>query len=219
VATIKLLVVDDDPAVLRSLSEYFKRLGHDVHQAADGKSGIQQYDRIHPEVVVLDLHLPDMSGLKVLEEIRKRGGSVVMLTGEGDVDTAVEAMRLGAENFLRKPVEMSHLLATVEKAAEKGILRRENEEMRERLTPDIRRRLVRFGLFVLLVIASIFVGKWIGGGDQGRPAAPIPVPLRQDTARAEQRDSVYRPPLPPGGGVPPGVPATGAPGGTPPVKH
>ena len=210
-ATYRLLLVDDDPAVLRSLSEYFKRLGHDVQQAADGKSGLLQFDRFHPDVVILDLHLPDITGLKVLEEIRKRGGLVVMLTGEGDVDTAVEAMRLGAENFLTKPVEMAHLLATVEKAAEKGILRRENEQMREQLHPDIRRRLIRFGVFIVLLGASLWVGSLIGGGAEARPSVPIPIRLREDSERAAQRDSVYRPPLPPGGGVGSVAP--------PPVRH
>ena len=122
--------IDDDPQVRKALGDYFARAGHEVQRSADGKTGIADFQRFHPDVVVLDLHLPDISGLKVLEELKKRGGTVLMLTGEGQVDEAVEAMRLGAENFLKKPVEMSHLLATVEKAAEKNILFKENTELR-----------------------------------------------------------------------------------------
>ncbi|HEY2825256.1 MAG TPA: response regulator [Gemmatimonadales bacterium] len=202
----RLLLVDDDPQVLKALGDYFQRSGHEVQRVADGKSAIAEFNRFRPEVVVLDLHLPDISGLKVLEEIRKRGASVVMLTGEGDIDTAVEAMRLGAENFLRKPVEMKHLLATVEKAAEKGMLRRENVELKAQLAPNVKKQIVRVALFLAFVVASLFVGRMIGSGEEARHAAPIPIPLPKDTGSAEKRDSVYRPPLPPGGAIPAGVP-------------
>ena len=184
-----------------------------MHRVADGKSAIAAYPRILPDVTLLDLHLPDISGMEVLENIRRRNAMVVMLTGQGDIETAVKAMGLGAENFLTKPIEMSHLMAVVEKAAEKGALHSENRELRARLHPNVKRQLIRLAFVVALVLASIWIGQLIGGGQVERPVAPIPVPLRPDTGRAGgNRDTVYRPPLPAGAG------GNGAPT-TNPVRH
>jgi hypothetical protein len=105
---------------------------------------------------------------------------VIMLTGYGELDNAIEAMRLGAENFLTKPVDMAHLVAAVTKAAEKGSLRVENVELKARLRPNVRRRLVRWGAFLILILISLWLGRWIGSEEQ-TPRAPIPVPLNQDT--------------------------------------
>ena len=174
----RVLLIDDEPSILKSLGDYFERLGHEVSRADAGKSGIAAFERVKPDVTVLDLKLPDMSGLEVLGALRRKNATVVMLTGYGEVETAVEAMRLGAENFLTKPVDMGHLAATVEKAAEKNQLRRENVELRARLAPNLKRRLLRWSAIVVLLAASALVGRWIGG-ERGevRPAKPIPVPI------------------------------------------
>src|SRR6267143_5118881 len=115
-ARYKILFVDDEPAILKSLGDYFTKLGHEVHLASTGNEGIATFERVRPDVSVLDLKLPDMSGLELLEVMRRKNATVLMLTGYGEVETAVEAMRLGAENFLTKPVDLKHLAATVEKA-------------------------------------------------------------------------------------------------------
>jgi two-component system, NtrC family, response regulator AtoC len=127
-----VLLVDDDPAILRSLTRYLEGLGYDVLAESVGAGGVEAYERHRPDVVVLDLELPDIHGLEVLERIRERNGCVVMLTGTGDIDTAVRSMRLGAENFLTKPVELAHLGAVVGRAAEKTRLRRENAALKAR---------------------------------------------------------------------------------------
>ena len=173
----RILFVDDEPAILRSLGDYFQKLGHDVYRADTGKGGLALFERVKPDVTVLDLKLPDITGLEVLETIRRQNGTVLMLTGYGEVETAVEAMRLGAENFLTKPVDMAHLAVAVEKAAEKNQLRRENKELRARLTPSVKRQLLRWSAVVVLLAASVFVGKWIGGTRNVRPSAPIPIPI------------------------------------------
>ena len=127
-----VLLVDDDPAVLRSLGRYLTGLGYDVLSEPHGLAGIESFERHRPDVVLLDLDLPDLNGLDVLERLRERRACVVMLTGTGDIDTAVQSMRLGAENFLTKPVELAHLGAVVGRAAEKTRLRRENAALKTR---------------------------------------------------------------------------------------
>lgn len=174
----RVLFIDDDLDVLRTLGDYFERLGHEVYRAESGRKGIALWERVRPDVTVLDLYMPEMNGLEVLEELRKKRAMVVMLTAYGEIESAVQAMQLGAENFLTKPIDMAHLAQTVEKAAEKGQLRREVTELRARLTPNLRRRILRVALLILLVVASVAIGRLIGGPDEEvRPREPIPVPI------------------------------------------
>ncbi len=126
--TPSLLLVDDDPQIVNVLSKHFEREGWTVFRAHDATSCADAYEREQPDVVVLDLQLPGISGLRLLEVLLARDpdATVIMLTGHGDVATAVEAMQLGAENFLTKPVELSHLSAAAARAHEKVELRRRN---------------------------------------------------------------------------------------------
>lgn len=173
----RILFIDDEQSILTSLGNYFRELGYEVHTAPSGQDGIGLHQRVEPHVTVCDLKMPGMSGMQVLEVLRKRRAVVIMLTGYGEIETAVEAMRLGAENFLQKPIDMPHLVAAVEKAAEKADLRRENRELRQRLTPSLQRRLMRAGVLAMLVGAALFLGSLIGRSEQERPTVPIPVPL------------------------------------------
>ena len=124
-----VLLIDDDVDVLRSIGAYFERIGYEVTRELSGEAGLATFDRNRPDVVILDLGLPGMDGMEVLEHLRQRGAAVVLLTGQGDVGTAVRAMQLGAENFLTKPVDMAHLAAATERVADKVRLRRVNESL------------------------------------------------------------------------------------------
>jgi DNA-binding NtrC family response regulator len=125
-----LLLVDDDPAVLRAIGDYFERIGYEVWRDGTGEEAMETFHRVRPDVVLLDLHLPDASGLVVLERLRREGAAVILLTGQGDIETAVKAMQLGAENFLTKPVDMTHLSAAIARVAEKTRLSRQNARLR-----------------------------------------------------------------------------------------
>ncbi len=129
-----VLLIDDDPAILSLLERFFESRGWLVSRAADGRLGAQLYEQDRPDLVILDLDLPGLSGMRLLEVLRRRDAdaTVILLTGHGDIASAVEAMRLGAENFLTKPVELAHLEAAAERAYEKVELRRRNRFFAER---------------------------------------------------------------------------------------
>jgi DNA-binding NtrC family response regulator len=130
-----LLIVDDDPDVLQAVGDYFDRIGYEVFREATGEAGIAACIRHRPDAVLLDLRLPGMDGLQVLEELRLHDTAVLLVTGHGDIATAVRAMQMGAEHFLTKPVDMPLLAAAVARALEKVHLKRHNAVLASRLAP------------------------------------------------------------------------------------
>ena len=127
-----VLLIDDDVDVLRSIGNHFERLGYEVTRELTGEAGLATFERLRPEVVILDLRLPGMDGLQVLDQLRQRDAAVILLAGPGDAATAVRAMQLGAENFLTRPVDMAHLAAATARVADKVRLRRINEALHTR---------------------------------------------------------------------------------------
>jgi DNA-binding NtrC family response regulator len=130
-----LLIVDDDADVLRTVGDYFERLGYEVYREDSGEAALEAYARHRPEVVILDLRLPGVDGMQVLEELRRMDAAVLLLTGHGDIETAVRAMQLGAENFLAKPVDMPLLAAAAARALDKVRLKRHNALLVSRQAP------------------------------------------------------------------------------------
>jgi len=128
-----VLLVDDEPAIVRLLARFFERQEWEVFQALSGEDGVRTYEAQRPDLVVLDVNLPGLSGLHTLEVLVARGATVLMLTGAAEVSTAVEAMQLGAESFLTKPVDFAHLQSAAERAVEKVELRRANQLLSERI--------------------------------------------------------------------------------------
>jgi DNA-binding NtrC family response regulator len=127
-----ILLVDDDALVVKALSRSLQALGYEVTAETTGVGGAERFERDRPDLVILDLELPDLHGLEILERVREHDAVVVVLTGTGDIESAVRAMQLGAENFLTKPVALEHLEAVVLRAVEKARLRRENEMLKAR---------------------------------------------------------------------------------------
>lgn len=194
----RLLIVDDDEAVLKGLASYFEQLEYETLKAATGKAGIMAFNNQAPDVTILDLRLPDIDGLQVLEVLRQKKAMVILLTGYGDIPTAVQAMRLGAENFLTKPVEMDHLTATIERAFEKVELRKENVRLRE-LLPTSGKRASRFLAGAALVAGALLVGWMLGGDPDSRrepPAAIAPTRPLPPTAQDRRVDSLIQVPTP-----------------------
>jgi len=131
----RLLVVDDDVALLRALERTFRQAGYDVTAVANGEQALALMRERVPTLVISDLMMPGMDGIELLREARALDPppEVLLITGNASVERAVEAMRLGAFDFVEKPIQRDRLLMLVQRALERRVLTRENAQLRERL--------------------------------------------------------------------------------------
>ena len=131
---IRVLVIDDDPGVRDYLEALVSRQGYQVFAVEDGEQALRTLDDTRPDLVTLDVVLPGIDGIETLRQLKQRlpDVPVVMLSGHGQARTIVEAMRLGASDFLRKPFEVEELELAFQKALEKHALKLEVEELRGR---------------------------------------------------------------------------------------
>jgi DNA-binding NtrC family response regulator len=132
-----LLLVDDDLTFRRVMSGELERLGLEITGAGSGEEAIQAAAKLEPEVVLLDLQLPDMDGLQVLQAIREKspGSEVIMLTGHGSFDTAIQAIRMGAFDYLAKPCPLDELEVRIQRALERRALQQRASLLERGLTP------------------------------------------------------------------------------------
>ena len=129
-----VLLVEDDPSGREMAAYNLRSAGYEVDTAAHGGEGLALFDRRHHELVITDLRMPTMSGMDLLRELHGRAPDVpvIMVTAFGDVDTAVEAMKAGAHDFLPKPFSRDQLLLRAERALHSAALRAEVRELRAR---------------------------------------------------------------------------------------
>ncbi|HMU99804.1 MAG TPA: sigma-54 dependent transcriptional regulator [Rhodocyclaceae bacterium] len=113
-----ILVIDDEAVLAKNIRLYLERSGYEVRTAGSAEEGETLIAEFCPDIILLDYQLPGRSGLELLASLRNLGGGipVIMLTGQGSVDLAVEAMKLGAVDFLTKPLVLSKLRLSIEKA-------------------------------------------------------------------------------------------------------
>ena len=141
---LRVLVVDDDRHLAAAIAESLERRGHAVTTAVSGKAGAARIEQDEFDVVLTDLRMADLGeqgGLTIVRSVREHlpDAEVYVITGYGDVKTAVEAMKLGAAHYLLKPIDMTELRAIVGKSAERVKLARSNRELRQQIDE-------RFGL-------------------------------------------------------------------------
>ncbi|MHC8441233.1 MAG: sigma-54-dependent transcriptional regulator [Candidatus Eutrophobiaceae bacterium] len=125
----KILIVDDEPDIRSLVQEILEDEGYTVCQAEDGRGARQAFLREQPQLVLLDVWMPDVDGITLLKEWKEGQKSdvpVVVMSGHGTVKTAVEATRLGAYDYIEKPLSTAKLLLTVRHALESGDMHREN---------------------------------------------------------------------------------------------
>ena len=122
----RILIVDDEPFNLDLLAQEVRELGYDVERARDGAEALTRTESYRPDLMLLDYMMPGMNGLDVLQEIRRREWDVpvIMITAHGSIDVAVQAMKLGAADFIEKPFEPDHMAVIIRKVLEHGRLAR-----------------------------------------------------------------------------------------------
>ncbi len=132
----KILIIDDDTSLRRVLEFNLQEEGYRVFAAADGEAGLALFDGEQPDLVITDLKMPGISGFQVLAAVKERSPQtpVIVITAFGAVETAVEAMKLGAYDYITKPFNRDELRLTVRKALEMRGLTEENRRLKEELS-------------------------------------------------------------------------------------
>jgi DNA-binding NtrC family response regulator len=147
----RVLIVEDDPSTRLGLTELVRTWGFTSDAAANGEEALERVTEFRPSIIISDMVMPRMGGMELLEALKDEGGlTIVLLTAQGTVETAVEAIKLGAYDYLTKPVEPQRLKILLDKVVER------HETMRE--VRGLRRQLREHGTF----------GKMIGNSPQMR---------------------------------------------------
>jgi len=135
-----ILVVDDEPDIRNLVQEILVDEGYDVSVAEDAAAAREARRARRPDLTLLDIWMPDVDGISLLKEWQEQGAltaPVIMMSGHGTVETAVEATRLGAYDFIEKPLSLAKLLLTIERALEADKLQRENVDLKDHLLTAI----------------------------------------------------------------------------------
>jgi len=137
----RILIVDDEENIRKSLKMILEYEGYTIYEAGDGVEARQRLDE-HPEIdlVLLDIKLPDIDGLALLAEIKKRplAPEVIMISGHGTIPMAVEATKLGAFDFLEKPLHRDRIILSLNHALESRDLRSAFQEIKKKAEKDTR---------------------------------------------------------------------------------
>lgn len=139
----RALVIDDEASIRESFRFYLEDNNYTVDEAANGRDGLEQFSNHPPDIVLVDLRMPEVDGHQVLEKISKESPDtpLVVISGTGRIGDVVEALRLGAWDYLLKPVtDLSIVGHAVEKALERARLLRENRDYQNHLENEVERR-------------------------------------------------------------------------------
>ena len=114
----KILIIDDEKSIRRALKEILEYEDFEVDEAEDGKEGLEKALAGYYDLIFCDIKMPKMDGIEVLTELQKEKveSPIVMISGHGNIETAVEAIKLGAFDFIEKPLDLNRILVTVRNA-------------------------------------------------------------------------------------------------------
>lgn len=131
----KILLIDDEAAIRSALKEILEYESYEVKEAEDGATGIKLIEKEEFDLVFCDIKMPRMDGLEVLEKIKEKNSElpVVMMTGHGTVETAVESLKKGAFDFIQKPLDLNRILVTVRNATDVKALVQETKILRKKV--------------------------------------------------------------------------------------
>ena len=132
---MKILVVDDERAIRNSLKEILSDEGYNVDVAEDGPTAIDMAEKERYDVIFCDIKMPNMEGTEVLEKLRTDGvdSAIIMISGHGDIDTAVECIKKGAFDFIQKPLDLNRILITIKNATERTQIITENTNLKKKV--------------------------------------------------------------------------------------
>lgn len=132
---MRVLIVDDERAIRNSLKEILTDEGYDADIAEDGAAAISKVEKEKFDVIFCDIKMPGMDGIEVLDKLVEMGvdTAVVMISGHGDIDTAVECIKKGAFDFVQKPLDLNRILITVKNASERQTLASQNKVLKKRV--------------------------------------------------------------------------------------
>ena len=132
----KILVVDDERSIRNSMKDILQYEGHDVVLAENGLEGLVSVKSEKPDIVFCDIKMPKMEGIEVLERIKEFSTDtpVIMISGHGTIDTAIEAIRKGAYDFIEKPLDLNRLLITIKNATDKHQLIHETKTLKNKVS-------------------------------------------------------------------------------------
>ena len=129
----KILIIDDEISIRRTLKEILEFENYKVDAAEDGKAGLKAATETQYDVIFCDIKMPQMDGLEVLVELKKAGVStpVIMISGHGNIETAVDSIKTGAYDFIEKPLDLNRILVTIKNALEKADLVQETKVLKK----------------------------------------------------------------------------------------
>jgi DNA-binding NtrC family response regulator len=130
-----ILVVDDEESIRKLLRVRLTREGYSVQEAENGKEALKKVEIYDPLAVVSDIRMPEMDGFEFLDELSKQDNapSVVLITGHGEKECAIQAVRTGAYDYIEKPFDLDQVMATVARAVEATVLKRQNVDLMSKL--------------------------------------------------------------------------------------
>ncbi len=155
----KLLLIDDEPDILRVLSMSLRADGYEVFTAENGAAGLEAFEKENPDIVITDIKMPGMDGIEVLGKIKARepDAEVIIITGHGDIDNAIEALKFGASDYINKPIRDEALSIALQRARDKLEIRQQLKEYTinlEKKVKDATREIRRRSDFQIRLIRS-----------------------------------------------------------------
>ena len=132
---MKILIIDDERSIRNSLKEILADEGYDVDVAENGAQGCAMVDKERYSVIFCDIKMPEMDGMEVLDRLAQMGvdSAVIMISGHGDIDTAVECIKKGAFDFIQKPLDLNRILITIKNATDKVSLVKETKILKKKV--------------------------------------------------------------------------------------
>ncbi|MBO8444189.1 MAG: sigma-54-dependent Fis family transcriptional regulator [Bacteroidetes bacterium] len=133
---MKLLIIDDERSIRNSLKEILADEGYEVDVAEDGSIGCEKAEKERYDAIFCDIKMPNMDGIEVLDKLHRDGvdSAVIMISGHGDIDTAVECIKKGAFDFIQKPLDLNRILITIKNATDKATLVKETTRLTNETT-------------------------------------------------------------------------------------